>query len=153
MATKRRTATRTSAAGEAADHELVTLLKNTVQAKVLATLESALPRAVDEAVQMAIVEASKVPQQMQAPAPQAPIVLSGHTTVTTRPKEGGLCAAVWDTLDKMRIESGNVPTLDEVRKLAKRRKWNANNARIEYYRWRAFNGVHRSRGAAQEARA
>lgn len=148
MATKRRSATGPSAAGEAADQELVNLLKNTVHAKVLATLESALPRAVDEAVQSAIVEASKVPG---ATAEAEPIKLSGHTTVTTRPKEGGLCAAVWETLDKMRTDSGSVPTLEDVRKVAKRRKWNANNARIEYYRWRAFNGIVRSSKQATPA--
>lgn len=115
------------------DQELVSVLKNTIHAKVLENLD----HIVDEAVQVAIVHASKVPE---APA----MVLSGRTDIS-RPKEGGVCAAVWDTLDKMRADEGNVPTLDKVRKVAKRRRWNANNARIEYYRWRAFNGIHGTR--------
>jgi hypothetical protein len=44
---------------------------------------------------------------------------------------------VWDKLDQM-VAHGDRPTLDKVRKLAKRHKWNENNARIEFYRWRAF---------------
>lgn len=153
MANRNHHALGASAAGEAADQELVNLLKNTVQAKVLATLESALPRAVDEAVQSAIVEASRVPGET---TPETPTVkLSGRTAVTTRPKEGGVCAAVWEALDKMRTEGGNVPTLEQVRKVAKRRRWNANNARIEYYRWRAHNGISREvkTKPAPEARA
>lgn len=155
MANRNHHALGASAAGEAADQELVNLLKNTVHAKVLATLESALPRAVDEAVQSAIVEAARVPGA-EAPVAAAPTVkLSGRTAVTTRPKEGGVCCAVWDALDKMRTDSGSVPSLEQVRKVAKRRKWNANNARIEYYRWRAHNGITRDakKAAPQEARA
>jgi hypothetical protein len=154
MATRNHQALGASAAGEAADQELVNLLKNTVQAKVLATLEAALPGAVNEAVQSAIVEASRVPGEAPAPQAPAPMKLSGRTAVATRPKEGGVCAAVWEALDKVRADSGNVPTLDQVRKLAKRRKWNANNARIEYYRWRAHNGIQReAKKQAPEARA
>lgn len=144
MATQRQQVTRPSAAGEAADQELVQVLKSTIHAKVLANLD----HIVDEAVNTAIVEAAKIPGE----DPVAPeIKLTGHTTAINRPKSGGMCAAVWDELDKQRSASGAVPTLEQVRKLAKRKKWNANNARIEYYRWRAHNGITRRAASAQPA--
>jgi hypothetical protein len=138
MATQRNPARGTSAAGDAADQELVNVLRSTVHAKVLASLTDVVGKAVDEAVQLGIVEASRVPGE--DPVATA-VSLSGHTTEITRPKAGGMCAAVWDELDRVRAGSNNVPTLGDVRKMAKRKHWNANNARIEYYRWRAFNGI------------
>lgn len=58
----------------------------------------------------------------------------------TRPASGGRCAAVWDKLDELKV-SGEVPTLKQIKKVARRRRWNENNTRIEYYRWRNFNGI------------
>jgi hypothetical protein len=55
----------------------------------------------------------------------------------TRPTAGGMCAKVWDMLDKTASEKGAIPTLQEVQKLAKRRRLNSNTARVQYYRWRS----------------
>ncbi len=46
---------------------------------------------------------------------------------------------MWDKLDDLLV-GGTMPSLAQVRKLAKRQKWNENNARIEYYRWRSYVG-------------
>lgn len=54
-----------------------------------------------------------------------------------RPVEGGRCAKVWDALDKAVKDKGEAPTLQEVQKLAKRKRWNANTARVQYYRWKS----------------
>ncbi len=58
-----------------------------------------------------------------------------------RPSEGGRCRAVWDALDAYRTETGDVPTAKVVAALAADEKWNPNNASIEFYQWRKFNGI------------
>lgn len=113
---------------DSVDHNLAALFTDVVQAKVLESLSSVVSTAVSEAINLAIGETL-------LPGEQPPLA-----EVVNRPKAGGLCAAVWDELDRNK-EKGQVLTLDQVRKLAKRKKWNANNARVEYYRWRAANGV------------
>lgn len=57
-----------------------------------------------------------------------------------RPKSGGVCAAVWEWLD-----GRSEPTLSEVRDVGGRRNWNLNNVSCEFYRWRKFCGIKRSR--------
>ena len=70
------------------------------------------------------------------------VVHGDHTNATPhRPKAGGRCAAVWDQLDAMKLSSGVVPELQSILKIGKRKKWNANNTRVEYYAWRKANGV------------
>lgn len=59
----------------------------------------------------------------------------------TRPSIGGACRAVWDALDAFRAEEGYVPTAKDVKALAADEGWNPNNASIEYYQWRKFNGI------------
>jgi hypothetical protein len=58
-----------------------------------------------------------------------------------RPSAGGRCRAVWDALDAYRTETGEMPTAKTVRELAVDEGWNPNNASIEFYQWRKFNGV------------
>lgn len=53
-----------------------------------------------------------------------------------RPSAGGACRAVWDWLDKHPDAQ-----LKDVRAVAEKKGWNANNAAIELYQWRKFNGV------------
>lgn len=113
--------------------QLVTLLQRTVEARVLAGLQEvvheAVVQATDEVVAVAVPQAASKPRDgAQAAQPQL-----------KRPVAGGRCAAVWDKLDEM-LAAGEMPTLAQVRKLAKRQKWNENNARIEYYRWRNYVG-------------
>jgi hypothetical protein len=80
----------------------------------------------------------------------APVKLSGATKTdriiqngVKRPKEGGLCAAVWTDLDKL-LASGTEPTTAQVKELAVVRSWNVNNATAELSAWRKFNGISRS---------
>lgn len=55
------------------------------------------------------------------------------------PKKGGKCYTIWTELDKL-TKGDKIPSLQQVFELAERKKWNANNARIEYYQWRRFHG-------------
>lgn len=58
-----------------------------------------------------------------------------------RPSIGGKCRAIWDALDAYRAETGGLPTSKTVKELAADEGWNPNNASIEYYQWRKFNGI------------
>lgn len=58
-----------------------------------------------------------------------------------RPSIGGKCRAIWDALDAHALESGDDPTAKDVKQLAATHGWNPNNASIEYYQWRKFNGI------------
>ncbi|MAS67332.1 MAG: hypothetical protein CMK82_11130 [Pseudomonadales bacterium] len=58
-----------------------------------------------------------------------------------RPSVGGKCRAIWDALDSYRAETGELPTSKTVKELAADEGWNPNNASIEYYQWRKFNGI------------
>ena len=58
-----------------------------------------------------------------------------------RPSIGGKCRAIWDALDEYRAETGELPTSKTVKELAADSGWNPNNASIEYYQWRKFNGI------------
>jgi hypothetical protein len=57
-----------------------------------------------------------------------------------RPREGGVCAAVWSALDGFAAK-GEPPSSKDVRELVEKHKWNQNNASIEFSRWRKFNGI------------
>jgi altronate dehydratase len=55
---------------------------------------------------------------------------------------GGLCRLVWDALDEMReADQTTIPTVADIKKRATEKGWNINNASIEYYQWRKFNGI------------
>lgn len=58
-----------------------------------------------------------------------------------RPSAGGLCRAVWDEMDHLREKHGEVPNTKLVREAAEAKNWNVNNAMIEFYQWRKFNGI------------
>lgn len=57
-----------------------------------------------------------------------------------RPSIGGKCRAVWDACDEM-VAAGTPPTAKDVRAIAEANGWNPNNASIEFYQWRKFNGI------------
>lgn len=114
-----------------ADRSLV----QTLEKNLLARLQDSLPEIVHQTVASAIIIASQ-PKQSKA-------------NRLARPAAGGRCARVWDILDQMK-SAGSVPTLKQVKKVARRRRLNENNARIEYYRWRKFNGIS---GGAPDAHA
>ncbi len=56
-----------------------------------------------------------------------------------RPSAGGVCRAVWDFCDELQAAGG--ATAKQVREAAPSRGWNPNNAMIEFYQWRKFNGI------------
>lgn len=61
-----------------------------------------------------------------------------------RPSAGGKCRAVWDALDALAAETGTTVagiTSKQVKSLAAQHGFNTNNASIEFYQWRKYNGV------------
>lgn len=60
-----------------------------------------------------------------------------------RPKDGGLCAAVWAWLD---AHPG--ATIKDAKAAAPENGWNENNVACEFYAWRKFNGLSRVTTAA-----
>lgn len=58
-----------------------------------------------------------------------------------RPSIGGVCRAVWDACDAFRLQTGRSPMPKEIKELAAEEGWNQNNASIEMYQWRKFNGI------------
>ncbi len=58
-----------------------------------------------------------------------------------RPSAGGMCRAVWDACWAHQEVTGTPPTAKEVKAIAETNGWNTNNASIEYYQWRKFNGI------------
>lgn len=57
-----------------------------------------------------------------------------------RPSVGGTCRAIWDAMDEL-VAQGETPTAKIVRSMATEYNWNENNASIEFYQWRKFNGI------------
>lgn len=123
-----KTSAGSSVAGDS-DEGLVLVLEKTIHAQVIRELQDPLSTIVQNAVRNAIVTASKT-ETDQPERPQ-------HRQPGSRPSSGGKCAQVWDTLDKQTAAAGETPSLKDVQKLAKRKRWNPNTARIQYYRWRS----------------
>ena len=65
---------------------------------------------------------------------------AGTRTETGKPL--GVCQQVWIELDKRVSANGKVPSITDVRSMAKKHKWNPNNARVECYRWRRAHSIH-----------
>lgn len=95
-----------------------------------------------------LVEADKatVVEVTTQPAPTAPAKSKtrSETRNGVRRPIKGKCADVWNALDNM-LPNG-VPTIGNVRDLAKANGWNINNATIEFYAWRKFNGLNNKGG-------
>jgi hypothetical protein len=58
-----------------------------------------------------------------------------------RPSIGGKCRAVWDACDAFAQEHGDDPAAKDVKAMAEANGWNPNNASIEFYQWRKYNGI------------
>ena len=105
--------------------------------------ESAVNKAAND-----LVEADKatVVEVTTQPAPTAPAKSKtrSETRNGVRRPIKGKCADVWNALDNM-LPNG-VPTIGNVRDLAKANGWNINNATIEFYAWRNFNGLNNKGG-------
>jgi hypothetical protein len=119
-----------------ASKDAFVILQQTIESKVLEDLKSPLERIVHKAIREAVVEASRAPSELAANnETSTPAASAGEVS---RPASGGACAKVWDALDSItKDKSGTIPTLQEVQKLARRKRWNANTARVQYYRWRS----------------
>ncbi len=75
----------------------------------------------------------------QAAAPKVP---RQERNGVKRPRAGGACAAVWDFCDHVaRTEGASEVTSKVVKQAAADKGWNENNALIEMYGWRRFNGI------------
>lgn len=105
--------------------------------------ESAVNKAAND-----LVEADKatVVEVTTQPAPTAPAKSKtrSETRNGVRRPIKGKCADVWNALDNM-LPNG-VPTIGNVRDLAKANSWNVNNATIEFYAWRKFHGLNNKGG-------
>ena len=91
---------------------------------------------------------------MEAPAPAAEAAPADAVVTTSKPKKAaapkverveqngvkrpgpGKCLEVWEYLD----QHGNMKPKD-LKPIAEARGWNINNAQIELYQWRKFNGI------------
>mgnify|MGYP003397738038 CR=1 FL=1 len=100
------------------------------ETEVLKRIEEPLRTVVQDAVKEAITTASKIESEDKQPL----------KAEQQRPKTGGRCAAVWDELDKLN-KNQKVPSLKQIITVGKRKKWNENNTRVEYYQWRRFHGI------------
>ncbi|MCK6393731.1 hypothetical protein [Zoogloea sp.] len=89
-------------------------------------------------------EAPAAPEMTTAtPEVVAPKVSRVEQNGVRRPKEGGLCAAVWAWLD---AHPG--ATVKEAKAAAPDHGWNVNNVACEFYAWRKFNGLSGRQAAA-----
>lgn len=57
------------------------------------------------------------------------------------PMKAGKCKAVWDACQEYYNNTGCVPSINEVIALPALKDANINNTKIEFYRWRQFNGL------------
>lgn len=57
------------------------------------------------------------------------------------PMKAGKCKAVWDACQEYYNNTGCVPSINEVIALPALKDSNINNTKIEFYRWRKFNGL------------
>ncbi|MCX9155347.1 hypothetical protein OPU71_04345 [Niveibacterium sp. 24ML] len=102
-------------------------------------------------------------KQMEAPEPAAAdaVVTTGkpkkeaapkvervEQNGVKRPKDGGLCAAVWAWLD-----AHPEATIKDAKAAAPENGWNENNVACEFYAWRKFNGISRQTGDNAPAHA
>lgn len=61
------------------------------------------------------------------------------------PMKAGKCKAVWDACQEYYNNTGCVPSINEVIALPALKDANINNTKIEFYRWRKFNGLNKYR--------
>ncbi|HCO1428349.1 TPA: hypothetical protein N7L69_002275 [Escherichia coli] len=105
--------------------------------------ESAVNKAASDLVEAdkaTVVEVTTQP----APTDPAKSKTRSETRNGVRRPIKGKCADVWNALDNM-LPNG-VPTIGNVRDLAKANGWNINNATIEFYAWRKFHGLNNKGG-------
>ncbi len=84
--------------------------------------------------------ANAAPQQEAAKSEKAKRPPAVVQNGVTRPRAGGLCAAVWEITEKL-ANGGDLPTIAAVKAEAAVAGLNPTNVSIEYYRCRQFHGV------------
>ncbi|MFN9525754.1 MAG: hypothetical protein ACK561_25650 [Pseudomonadaceae bacterium] len=131
--TKRENARRAGvAAGVPAELVEITVHKNGDEVRFgWKAMEAPIPATAD-----AVVTTSK-PKKVAAPK-----VERVEQNGVKRPKDGGLCAAVWAWLD-----AHPDATIKDAKAAAPENGWNANNVACEFYAWRKFNGLSRATAA------
>ena len=113
--------------------------------KAVTERQSALSEIVHEAVHKALTLAlvpKLVKEEDDHPIPRAGGRLQ-HREIKNdimRPAPGGRCDAVWSELDK--LHGKKKATLEAIQAISDKKGWNSTNTRIEFYRWRKFNGLH-----------
>lgn len=105
--------------------------------------ESAVNKAANDLVEADKATVVEVTTQQTPTAPAKSKARSETRNGVRRPIKGK-CADVWNALDNM-LPDG-VPTIGNVRDLAKANGWNINNATIEFYAWRKFHGLNNKGG-------
>ncbi len=140
----------------------MTKFNEMTKAQISAALTEAgveLPRRANHATLVALAVQHLTPKPTALPHTEKPVQVVPGLVIekdrptqngVTRPSAGGRCRAVWDALDAYRAETGMVPDAKVVRELAADEGWNPNNASIEFYQWRKFNGI---TGRAKKAAA
>lgn len=91
--------------------------------------------------------------------PAKPVDTSKRTIEKDRPEQngvkqpsaGGMCRAVWDFCTS--ASATTLVTAAQVKEAAAANGWNPNNAMIEYYQWRKFNGIRGRQAKAPAAPA
>lgn len=105
--------------------------------------ESAVNKAANDLVEADKATVVEVTTQ-QTPTGPAKSKTRSETRNGVRRPIKGKCADVWNALHNM-LPNG-VPTIGNVRDLAKANGWNINNATIEFYAWRKFHGLNNKGG-------
>lgn len=93
-------------------------------------------RTIIEGLQVHVAQTAKVAQTQKPRKSTVKKIEQNRPTQNgvTRPSIGGKCRRVWDILDEL-----ETPSLANIKKIAKQRRWNLNNTIIEYYQWKKFN--------------
>lgn len=124
-----------------ADEGIQKALENTLVGRALKRLEGPVTKLIHDAIEAA--RAETLPESDS----------TDKAAVIARPAAGGRCAKIWDALDRMSADSGSVPSLQQIRKVARQKRWNKSTATIQYYRWRNAHGITRASARATAANA
>lgn len=122
-------------------------IEKTVELAVVKAVRSNLKQVVHQAVHKALgseLNQSDVKPKSKTKKPSLKRTASRLVDREVRngvlsPMPGGRCEAVWLELDALRQKGKD--NLDELRKVSDRKKWNWNNSRTEFYRWKHFHGL------------
>jgi hypothetical protein len=107
-----------------------TSLEQAVLRSIRSNLKSLVHKAILEVIESEVKEGPEQPKDRSKEDRQV-------RNYVRYPKPGGRCHAVWMELDKLGEQDG--ADLPAILKVAKKKGWNINNTRVEFYRWRKFH--------------